>query len=511
MGSQSPSATPKEDKVKSAFFQAAKTGNQSKLLAYQDVLDDGLAARDSEGNTALHHAAAQGHLELVKWLVKEQEQDASNHNEVGDTPLLLAARHGKQAIVEWLIELGGVDSSERNQQGSSALLLAAEQGHLSLVAWLLENGHSSLIEEDHQKKTLFSSPSQIVVLWASLYQMGSNSKDVEKSQELESIIAYQGTEAKQLHFMTAKILVRFNAQKLLESYQETLKGWWSGFSLEEQSAVPKLKEVLYPIKKEWLYSVKPVKIEPPQSAAQTKLVMPVVFHQKTPQVSPVQTSATLSPVMPASASLSGVFTPSVELTTKASGGTQHILSYPGQVEQISKAIQDKIYPEELKALFKWVTEGHLIEVEKLLNKNSTLGLGTLTVTDLSDRTFNNITALQYAAWCLDEEMADLIMRYLGAHHSAMQLKALYDEPGRYSDHGSHYDIKPLIQKTQTYLDNYSKWSIEECKRYWQKEVGGEQRKCPAWLIYAWCEEGYDVAWVTNFNRKYQWSGSTIKV
>ena len=38
--------------------------------------------------------------------------------------------------------------------------------------------------------------------------------------------------------------------------------------------------------------------------------------------------------------------------------------------------------------------------------------------------------------------------------------------------------------------------------YWQKEVGGEQRKCPAWLIYAWSEEGKDVAWTKkDANRK----------
>ena len=33
-------------------------------------------------------------------------------------------------------------------------------------------------------------------------------------------------------------------------------------------------------------------------------------------------------------------------------------------------------------------------------------------------------------------------------------------------------------------------------------MGGEQRKCPAWLIYAWSEEGSNVAWTKkNPNRK----------
>ena len=183
------------------------------------------------------------------------------------------------------------------------------------------------------------------------------------------------------------------------------------------------------------------------------------------------------------------------------------LSYPEQVEQMSTVAkeQNKIRQEEVQALLKWVTEGHLVEVETLLKKNPSLGVCTGTIKDLSDRTFKNITALQYAAWSLDREMCNVIMGYVGTHNSAIQLKALYDEPKHYSDYGTHYDIKPLIEKTQKYVENCDKWWKEnqaECYRYWQKEVGGEQRKCPAWLVYAWSEEGYDVAWTKqDFSRK----------
>ena len=434
-------STQKEDKTKSAFFQAAKNGDQTKLSNYQELLDEGLGERDADGNTALHHAAANGHVELVKWLVKEQDRYASESNDQGDTPLLLAARNGKQAVVEWLIELEDVDSSKRNNQDSSALLLSSERGHLSLVAWLLENRHSQLKEQDKQRKTVFSSPHSSIVLWVTLYREVSKSPDVASSPGLEAIVAYQGADTKLLHLTTLRLLVRLNAQKLLESYREKIKIWWSTFSEAEQSTLPTLKAILYP--------VKPVKAESPQLPGQPK----------------------------------------------TSVGTQRSLSYPEQDAKGGCGTQDKIHPEKLKALFKWVTEGHLLEVEKLLKKNPTLALGALTVTDLSDRTFKNITVLQYAAWALDSEMCELIMSYAGAHNSAIQFKALSEEPQRYSPHGANYDIKSLIQKTLRYLDNYDKWSYEECCRYWQKEVGGEQRKCPAWLIYAWGEKGKNVAWV----------------
>ena len=182
---------------------------------------------------------------------------------------------------------------------------------------------------------------------------------------------------------------------------------------------------------------------------------------------------------------------------------QSTLSYAQQVEVMAKTVEDKIDPKELAALLKWVTEGNLEEVEKLLEKHSNLGLGTGTVKDLSDRIFNNITALQYAAWALDKEMCDLIMQYASRRKSAIQLKALWEAPEHYSTHGASYDITSLITKTETYLNNYRcKWSAEECAPYWQEEVGGEQHKCPAWLIYAWCEEGADVAWVKqDFNQQ----------
>jgi hypothetical protein len=180
------------------------------------------------------------------------------------------------------------------------------------------------------------------------------------------------------------------------------------------------------------------------------------------------------------------------------------LSTPAQVEQTSTVAKEqiKIHQEEDQALLKWITEGHLEEVEKLLKKNPGLGLCRGTVKDLSNRKFTNITALQYAAWSLDLEMCDLILGYLSTHNSAIQLKALYAEPGSYSPYGDHYDIKPLIAKTKKFVENYNKWDYAQCCQYWQKEVGREQRKCPAWLIYAWSEEGKDVAWTKqDFSRK----------
>ena len=120
---------------------------------------------------------------------------------------------------------------------------------------------------------------------------------------------------------------------------------------------------------------------------------------------------------------------------------------------------------------------------------------TGTVTDLSGRTFNNITVFQYAVWALDIDMWNMVLKYLDGPSALAQLHSLETTPTHYSQYGAHYDITPLITKTQEYLNNYEKWNYNKCCQYWQKEVGGAQRLCPAWLIYAWCEKGGDVAWV----------------
>ena len=230
----------KEDKVKASFFRAAKLGDRKKLSVCSIYQRDGLSTRDSEGNTALHHAAANGHLELVKWLVKEQGMNVSERNQAEETALLLAAQIGKQSVVEWLIQSGGVDERERNSQGASVLLLAAEQGHLSLVAWLVETGVSSITEKDKQQNTVFSSPKEAVVLWVTLYRDLSQTSNPASSASFEKIQAYQGENATLLHFTTVKTLIQWGAKQLLKSYQTQITNWWSAFSEAEKSAVSTL-------------------------------------------------------------------------------------------------------------------------------------------------------------------------------------------------------------------------------------------------------------------------------
>jgi len=176
-----------------------------------------------------------------------------------------------------------------------------------------------------------------------------------------------------------------------------------------------------------------------------------------------------------------------------------------QVKEQAQRVAKQVHGADFQALLKWVTEGHLVEVEELLKKNPKLALAAGTVTDLSDRMFIGITVFQYAAWALDIEMCEVILKYLAGPIAAVQLKALETHPDVYSVYGAHYDFTSLINKTQTYMQGSAKGNWDQREKYWQKEVGGAQRQCPAWLVYMWCEEGKDVAWAKqyqSFTRQY---------
>ncbi len=171
--------------------------------------------------------------------------------------------------------------------------------------------------------------------------------------------------------------------------------------------------------------------------------------------------------------------------------------------QIPKILQpqDLADQKDLESLLKWVTKGHLIEVEKLLEKNKVLALVRGKITDRSDRKFNNITAFQYAAWAWDVEMCEVILKYLDNKSSTEQLNLLETEHAKYSSHGAHYDHTLANTKMDEFIKNYAKWDAEKCKHHWQKEVGGTQRQYPAWLVYAMCEKGDKSVWARKVPKK----------
>ncbi|KAK1722764.1 ankyrin repeat-containing domain protein [Colletotrichum acutatum] len=91
-----------------------------------------LNQRNYEGNTPLHIAATQGHLNSVKNLV-QLGCDINEANWTGRTALMLASKGGHILTVQYLIDAGSwVNATDRG--GDTAMMVAATAGHNNLAA-----------------------------------------------------------------------------------------------------------------------------------------------------------------------------------------------------------------------------------------------------------------------------------------------------------------------------------------------------------------------------------------
>ncbi|KAJ4129028.1 hypothetical protein NW768_007557 [Fusarium equiseti] len=96
---------------------------------------------DSKGWTPLHHAAAGGHLAIVKLLIgRGVDLELMNCYSNGcQTPLLVAIMGGQEEIVRLLVE-SGAHINGGNYHRRTPLSIAAEYGHKNILRLLIEKG-----------------------------------------------------------------------------------------------------------------------------------------------------------------------------------------------------------------------------------------------------------------------------------------------------------------------------------------------------------------------------------
>ena len=125
-------------------FEAAKTGNLSRLKTLINGNLSLMHARDNEGNTPLHLAAYNDHVDAARFLI-EKGASGDTVNEHGYTPLHCAAIRGSAPMVQLLLErYHNVNSSDKN--GNSALHLTDSPDVLKL---LIKKGADPNTENNH--------------------------------------------------------------------------------------------------------------------------------------------------------------------------------------------------------------------------------------------------------------------------------------------------------------------------------------------------------------------------
>lgn len=95
------------------FLRASQKGDLSKLINLKnDISDWSLIRHSSSGDSPLHIAAREGHLEIVRFLCenwKEQKCTIEVVNLEMKTPLHEAAQFSRTSVVDYLIKKGFLD------------------------------------------------------------------------------------------------------------------------------------------------------------------------------------------------------------------------------------------------------------------------------------------------------------------------------------------------------------------------------------------------------------------
>ena len=135
---------------------AARTGNVEDM---RQLLRAGanIESKDWRGWTPLILVAESGHLEAVKFLVKEGGANVESKDSWDKTPLSWAAENGHLEAVKFLVEEAGADVESKDRwEGWTPLILAAENGHLEAVKFLVDEGGADVESKDLSRMTPLS-------------------------------------------------------------------------------------------------------------------------------------------------------------------------------------------------------------------------------------------------------------------------------------------------------------------------------------------------------------------
>ena len=121
-----------------SIMRAAELGNNTVV---EKLIDAGEGKKPEPDHlfTPLHAACARGKLETVKYLVQDCKADFEARDKYGCTPVVRAAANGHMNVVKWLTEtpLIRVDINTSAYWKATALHFAAEFGHVRMCEYLM--------------------------------------------------------------------------------------------------------------------------------------------------------------------------------------------------------------------------------------------------------------------------------------------------------------------------------------------------------------------------------------
>ena len=119
------------------MIQAAGEGHIEVVKELLKVHDINVNHANNDGNSALINAAGEGHIEIVQELLKVDGINVNHANNDGNSALINAASEGHTEIVQELLKVDGINVNHSNYHRWSALINAASEGYTKIVQDLL--------------------------------------------------------------------------------------------------------------------------------------------------------------------------------------------------------------------------------------------------------------------------------------------------------------------------------------------------------------------------------------
>ena len=94
---------------------------------------------DSSGQTPFHFAVSKGYTKLVQKMVEVGEASIYEKSKNGETPLKLACANGHLDMVAYLLHKGAV-LNNMAEEGQAALEVARNKGHNDIVCLIINSG-----------------------------------------------------------------------------------------------------------------------------------------------------------------------------------------------------------------------------------------------------------------------------------------------------------------------------------------------------------------------------------
>ncbi|KAL1323761.1 hypothetical protein HN51_034006 [Arachis hypogaea] len=254
-----------------ALYVAAEYGYVDlvkEMIRYYDLADAGIKARN--GFDALHIAAKQGDLDVLKILMEAHPELSMTVDPSNTTALHTASTQGHTEIVKFLLEAGSSLATIARSNGKTALHSAARNGHLAVVKALLEKEPGVVTRTDKKGQTAL--------------HMAVKGQNLEVVEELikgdpssVNMIDNKGNTA--LHIATRK--GRAQIVKLLLGQKETdttavNKSGESALDTAEKTGNSEIKAIL---SEHGVQSAKAMKPKPTTAARELKQTVSDIKHE----------------------------------------------------------------------------------------------------------------------------------------------------------------------------------------------------------------------------------------